>query len=41
MNLNRPKIMLASRLLLSDQLWSQGDIVVVEAGRVIHLTPSF
>jgi hypothetical protein len=31
--------MLVSRLLLNDQLWSQGDVVVVEAGRAIQLTP--
>jgi hypothetical protein len=35
----RPKIMLVSRLLLNDQLWAQGDVVVVEAGRTIQLTP--
>ncbi len=38
-HLDRPKIMLISRLLLNDQLWSQGDVVVVEAGRAIQLTP--
>jgi hypothetical protein len=40
-NLDIPKILLASRLLLNDQLWTQGDVVVVEAGRAIHLTPRF
>lgn len=40
-NLDRPKILLISRLLLNDQLWSQGDVVVVEAGRPIQLTPRF
>jgi hypothetical protein len=39
--LDRPQILLVSRLLLNDQLWSQGDIVVVEGGRAIHLTPRF
>jgi hypothetical protein len=38
-SLARPRIMLVSRLLLNDQLWSQGDVVVVEAGRTIQLTP--
>jgi hypothetical protein len=36
--LERPKIMLISRLLLNDQLWSQYDVVVVEAGKAIQLT---
>jgi hypothetical protein len=40
-NPDRPQILLVSRLLLNDQLWSQGDIVVVEGGRAIHLTPHF
>ena len=40
-NLNRPKIILASRLLLNDQIWSQGDVVVVENGRTVDLTPRF
>lgn len=40
-NPDRPQILLVSRLLLNDQLWSQGDIVVVEGGRAIHLTPRF
>jgi hypothetical protein len=38
---DRPKIMLVSRLLLSDQIWSEGDVVVVEAGRAIHLRRGF
>jgi hypothetical protein len=37
----RPKIILASRLLLNDQLWSLSDVVVVEGGRAIPLTPRF
>jgi hypothetical protein len=36
---DRPKIMLVSRLLLNDQIWCQGDVVVVENGRSIYLTP--
>ena len=31
--------MLVSRLLLNDQLWTQGDVVVVEGGKPIQLTP--
>jgi len=37
----RPQIVLVSRLLLTDQLWCQGDVVVVEAGRAIQFTPRF
>jgi hypothetical protein len=33
--------MLVSRLLLNDQLWCQGDVVVVEGGRPKQLTPRF
>lgn len=40
-NQDRPKILLVSRLLLSDQLWCQGEVVVVEGGRPIRLTPRF
>jgi len=41
MSLDRPRIMLVSRLLLNDQLWCQGDVVVVEGGRPKQLTPRF
>ena len=37
----RPKIILASGCSLNDQLWSLGDVVVVESGRAIPLTPPF
>jgi hypothetical protein len=40
-NPDRPKILLVSRLLLNSQIWCQGDIVVVEGGRPIQLTPRF
>jgi hypothetical protein len=40
-SLARPRIMLVSRLLLNDQLWCQGDVVVVEGGRPKQLTPRF
>lgn len=38
---DRPKILLVSRLLLNSQIWCQGDIVVIEGGRPIQLTPRF
>lgn len=40
-NPDRPKILLMSRLLLNTQIWCQGDVVVVEGGRPIQLTPRF
>jgi len=40
-NPDRPKILLVSRLLLNSQIWCQGDVVVVEGGRPIQLTPRF
>jgi hypothetical protein len=35
---DQPRILLVSRLLLNDQLWCQGEVVVIEGGRPIHLT---
>lgn len=38
---DRPKIFLVSRLLLNEQLWCRGEVVVVEGGKPIQLTPRF